>query len=259
MKSFATRTLAVALLLSAGITARAEGESLACQSSERKTRLVELYTSEGCSSCPPAERWLSGLKDSPVLWKDFVPVAFHVDYWNQLGWRDPWSQAEFTKRQTAYAELWQSESIYTPEFVLNGNEWQAGSTKREIPAPSDAKVGVLAAKLVGTNRWQVSFSPVRPDAAEYEVNVALLESGISSDVKAGENRGRKLIHDFAVITLTKQSLSLHDGAWRGEITLPTPLKAFAGRLALVLWINRAGQMQPIQATGCWLSQSKWPD
>ena len=62
-------------------------------STARQTSLLELYTSEGCSSCPPAEAWLSGLKDNPGLWRDFVPVAFHVDYWNYLGWRDKWSRA----------------------------------------------------------------------------------------------------------------------------------------------------------------------
>lgn len=252
MNLFMNRTLAVALLLSAGMAARGEGESWVCQSTERKTSLVELYTSEGCSSCPPAERWFTGLKDSPMLWKDFVPLAFHVDYWNHLGWRDPWSQTDFTKRQTAYAELWQSESVYTPEFVLNGKEWQVSGARREIPAPADTKVGVLTARLVTTNRWRVSFSPVRSQAGEYEVNAALLESGISSHVKAGENRGRKLVHDFAVIKLTKDTLSLRDGTCSGEVTLPPPERTLTGRLAIAFWVTQLRQMQSIQATGGWL-------
>src|SRR5689334_11142529 len=69
------------------------------QSFETQTPLLELFTSEGCSSCPPAEKWLTGLKPSSGLWKDFVPVAFHVDYWDYLGWRDPWSSKTFTDRQ----------------------------------------------------------------------------------------------------------------------------------------------------------------
>jgi len=120
MKESTTRTLVLALLLFASGTMRAENEPIVCQSSERQTALLELYTSEGCSSCPPAERWLSEQKDSLGLWKNFVPLAFHVDYWNSLGWRDPWSSAQASQRQKAYAQLWQSESIYTPEFVLNG-------------------------------------------------------------------------------------------------------------------------------------------
>lgn len=251
MKLQIKRLLAFWLLLSAGGALRAETNPVVCQSSERQTALLELYTSEGCSSCPPAERWLSQQKESSGLWKDFVPVAFHVDYWNSLGWRDPWSSAQASQRQRAYAQLWQSESIYTPEFVLNGSEWQAGWTKRIIPTPADTKVGVLAATLSGTNRWQVSFTPVQVGGTGYDVNLALLESGVSSDVKAVENRGRKLVHDFAVIKVTKDALVLRDGAWCAEVTVPPP-KATAGRLALAVWVNRAGHMQPVQATGCWL-------
>ena len=69
------------------------------KSSERRTALLELYTSEGCSSCPPAETWLSRLTDSPGLWKDFVPIGFHVDYWDHLGWRDKWGSKAFSERQ----------------------------------------------------------------------------------------------------------------------------------------------------------------
>src|SRR5436190_11363063 len=89
------------------------------ESPERQTALLELYTSEGCSSCPPAETWFSKLKNAPGLWTNFVPVAFHVDYWNRLGWRDKFSDAQFSERQRAYAQLWSAENIYTPEFVLS--------------------------------------------------------------------------------------------------------------------------------------------
>src|SRR5580693_7997010 len=96
--------------------ANAETNSLSFQSSNKQTSLLELYTSEGCSSCPPAETWLSRLKASPGLWGDFVPVAFHVDYWDYLGWRDPWAKSEFSNRQRAYAARWHSQSVYTPGF-----------------------------------------------------------------------------------------------------------------------------------------------
>jgi hypothetical protein len=91
------------------------------QSSTRQVSLLELYTSGGCSSCPPAETWLSKLKTSGGLWRDFVPVAFHVDYWNNLGWKDRFSDEQYTERQKSYAQLWSASNIYTPEFVLNGN------------------------------------------------------------------------------------------------------------------------------------------
>ena len=75
------------------------------QSSQRQVSLLELYTSEGCSSCPPAEAWLSKLKNSQGLWDEFVPVAFHVDYWNNPGWKDRFSDEQYTERQKSYAKL----------------------------------------------------------------------------------------------------------------------------------------------------------
>ena len=114
--------LLLGIFAAAAVTAQTA--SITFQSSEAQTALLELYTSEGCSSCPPAESWLSRLKESPGLWKDFVPLAFHVDYWDYLGWRDPWAAREFSERQRAYAQGWRSENVYTPGFVLNGKEWR---------------------------------------------------------------------------------------------------------------------------------------
>jgi len=95
--------------------------------------LLELFTSEGCSSCPPAETWLSGLRSAPGLWKEFVPASFHVDYWDYLGWRDPWASKIFSYRQRDYAQSWHSDSIYTPGFVLNGREWRSWSREQNGP------------------------------------------------------------------------------------------------------------------------------
>src|SRR5580700_10527630 len=110
------RTWRLVLGMLAGLSAQAA--PIQFQSAEAQTALVELYTSEGCSSCPPSESWLSRLKEKPGLWNEFVPVAFHVDYWDYLGWRDKWSNKQFSDRQRAYAGVWASENIYTPEFVL---------------------------------------------------------------------------------------------------------------------------------------------
>src|SRR5271170_3697451 len=80
--------------------------------------LVELFSSEGCSSCPPADRWLSSLRQNESLWKSFVPLEFHVDYWNQLGWVDRNSKSAFTQRQRQYAQSWNRDTVYTPGVVL---------------------------------------------------------------------------------------------------------------------------------------------
>src|SRR5437899_7536374 len=107
------------------------------QSSENQVAFLALFTSEGCSSCPPAEVWLSGLKTTPGLWKQFVPVAFHVDYWDYLGWRDPWASKAFSDRQRAYVQTWRGDSIYTPGFVLNGQEWRGWSRQKDGPPGSN--------------------------------------------------------------------------------------------------------------------------
>src|SRR5216684_4742881 len=187
------------LPLMAVFSVNAQSALVTFQSATEQTALLELYTSEGCSSCPPAEAWLSGLKKSPGLWKDFVPLAFHVDYWDYLGWRDPWASTSFSDRQRNYAKQWRSESIYTPGFVLNGKEWRDWSGRKDGPKSGGAKAGVLKVSSSGTNRWQVSFAPANSDGASYEVHAALLAGGSSSGVKAGENRGRLLSHDFVVL------------------------------------------------------------
>src|SRR6201987_4807354 len=94
------------------------------ESGPAQVSLLELYTSEGCSSCPPAERWMARLKDSADLWTGFAPVVFHVDYWDSLGWKAPWSSTAFADRERAYAQVWGSDTIYTPCYVLDGREWR---------------------------------------------------------------------------------------------------------------------------------------
>ena len=108
------------LLMAAFATATAQGADLVVESKPTRTHLLELFTSEGCSSCPPAEAWLSNLKNEPRLWQDFVPLAFHVDYWDHLGWRDLFASKLWTERQADYSARWKAETVYTPAFVLMG-------------------------------------------------------------------------------------------------------------------------------------------
>src|SRR5437867_2256011 len=111
----AMRALILCLVVIFVANLNAQNTSFTFQSAREQTALIELYTSEGCSSCPSAETWLSRLKESPGLWKDFVPLAFHVDYWDYLGWRDLWASKSFSDRQRAYAKQWRSDSIYRSE------------------------------------------------------------------------------------------------------------------------------------------------
>ena len=127
------------------------------ESGPQQTVLVELYTSEGCSSCPPAEAWMSRLQGDPGLWKKFVPIAFHVDYWDRLGWRDRFSSRNWTERQSRYAALWQSESVYTQVAaawaLAHIDENKAGVAKKVLPLlieTLNSGVPLLRAEAVNT-------------------------------------------------------------------------------------------------------------
>jgi len=210
-------------------------------SGEGRTHLLELYTSEGCSSCPPAEAWLGDLRDAPGLWRDFVPVAFHVVYWDQLGWRDRFASKEYTARQYAYSAAWGSDTVYTPGFVLDGAEWRRGG---KPPAATAGKAGLLAAEYAEDGACRVTFAA----SGNYEVHVALLGGGIVSGVKAGENEGRTLHHEFVAIAL--MAAPLRDGA--AELKLPATADKSVTRRALAVWITRRGEPTPVQATGGWV-------
>ncbi len=221
-------------------------------SSRHQTSLLELYTSEGCSSCPPAENWLSKLKDSAGLWRDFVPVAFHVDYWNYLGWRDPWSQEAAADRQREYARQWGSANIYTPELVLNGAEWQRPVWSHSLPETGLKDAGVLKASSADGWQWQVTYSAPAGSPRVYELHSALLVSGVGSEVTAGENAGRHLSHDFVALIHNEQPLVGKTNDFRGSFRIDPGLKPTTGRLALAVWVVPNGQAQPAQAVGGWL-------
>jgi hypothetical protein len=220
----------------------ARGETLRWASPEAQTSLIELYTSEGCSSCPRAEQWLGRLRDEPGLWREFVPLAFHVDYWDGLGWRDRFSAKAYTEREYAYASAWRGSSVYTPCFVQDGLEWHRDGALRR----SKAKVGVLTATYDGASlRADFAFLATGLRTADLEIHAALLGGGIISKVLAGENRGEALAHEFVV-------LAIADGAWGTPILLPRRSIEGVHRYAVAVWVTRRGELTALQATGGWL-------
>ncbi|MBA3831405.1 MAG: DUF1223 domain-containing protein [Chthoniobacterales bacterium] len=220
------------------------------ESSLARTSLIELYTSEGCSSCPPAEARLSRLKDDRGLWKQFVPVAYHVDYWNRLGWRDRFSSPEFTARQSRYAALWQSESVYTPAFVLDGRELRGGWSG-SLSSPNEQAAGLLNATSQDGKTWSIEFHPAQGGEGDWDVHAALLGAGISSKIGAGENDGRNLQHDFVVLHQQDAPLKKEGDRAIGSLTLASSAGS-APQKALAVWVTRRGQLPPVQATGGWL-------
>lgn len=234
--------LVLLLILATAFSVRA-GE-IVLESKPARTHLIELYTSQGCSSCLPAEEWMSGLKNQPRLWQDIVPVAFHVDYWDHLGWRDPFGSKLWTERQADYSVRWKKESVYTPAFVLDGKEWQYG----KLPDASTETPGVLRIAIDG-ERVTASFK-LSGAAARYDIHVARLGFSLTSDVTAGENTGKKLSHDFVVLGLTNETMKA--GAKELRMPSPTQKSTVDPRTAIAAWITLAGQIEPVQAVGGWL-------
>jgi hypothetical protein len=222
------------------------------ESGDTQSSLIELFTSEGCSSCPPAEKWLSALKASPDLWKKAVPVAFHVDYWDHLGWRDRFAKPEFTSRQHQYAAAWGGDSVYTPSFVVNGKEWRGWFGGNAMPITS-TKVGVLRVSVGDDGKVSATFAPDTMQTRPLALNVALLGNDLESDVKRGENSGRKLRHDFVVLQLAKTDLIASGDRWIGSISIPKQ-NAEKPR-AFAAWVSEEDVDSPIQATGGWLASS----
>ena len=221
---------------------RAEPQRFA--SGPARVSLVELYTSEGCSSCPPAEKWLGSFRDDAGLWKTFVPVAFHVNYWDRLGWPDRFASREATQREYAYADAWGTGSVYTPCVVRDGAEWHGVGEK--LSAAGGAPTGVLTASYDGAV-VRADFAPAVSRVGEhFEIHAALLGGGIVSKVTAGENSGETLRHEFV-------ALAVAHGAPGTEIALVSPKLAGVPRRALAVWVTRRGELAPLQAAGGWVA------
>ncbi|HZX92259.1 MAG TPA: DUF1223 domain-containing protein [Rudaea sp.] len=164
------------------------------QSSSPRPHLVELYTSSGCNSCPPAERWMSTLRKHP----DLVGLEFHVDYWDTAEWHDPFSDHAYMLRQQVIAKRRNKDQIYTPQIWLDGRvwvNWPAGAPPE--PAGDEAPIMELALDASDTVHVAVDVGSAgsKPD---YRVYAALAETGLSEYVRAGENRGKSLSFDEVV-------------------------------------------------------------
>jgi len=206
--------------------------------------LIELYTSEGCSSCPPADRWLSSLATHDGLWSAFVPVAYHVDYWNYLGWTDRFARSEFSERQRRAVAAGAARSVYTPGMFVDGGEyleWRRGRT----PTTSRSNAGVLDVE-VDDNRAIVDYRGEPSD--RLTITVALLGSGLESLVRGGENRGRTLKQDFVVLGLTERRVTTNGESTRSVVALPKTGMS-AAQYAIAVRVSEADSYEPLQATG----------
>jgi len=194
-------------VLAALFTAQAQAQKCSARSGERTAALVELYTSEGCSSCPPADRWLSQLGKS-YRSEQVVPLALHVDYWDYIGWKDPYAKREFSQRQRKLSQLQRVALVYTPQVLLQGTDfrsWGGAEFERAVarinaqPARASLELEILATlpeALELRAQAKIPDPAQRTDAALY---IAAYENRLESRVSAGENRGRLLTHDHVAL------------------------------------------------------------
>lgn len=215
----------------------------------KQTTFLELYTSEGCSSCPPADRWLSSLKDDPRLWNEIVPVAFHVDYWNYLGWKDEFSRAEYSERQRNYARWNNLSTVYTPGFLQNGKEWRGWFRSNQLNATLGPKVGQLTVSI-DHDRVLARYKPVDVIGDSLYLNVAWLGFDLKTRVKAGENEGKTLPHDFVSYNTNMIKGSVDKDAYTWEFK--TNVANLPEKKGVAFWVTRGKDPTPVQATGGWL-------
>lgn len=213
--------------------------------------VVELFTSQGCSSCPPADQLLRQIAEKNERTRANVfPLSFHVDYWNRLGWTDPFSAAAYSQRQRAYARLLREDRVYTPQMIVGGTDSFVGSNGKLAKAAiaralSDQQPGRLKASATtaadGTLQVRVTAMSVDDDTL---INFALVQTEAATEVPRGENANRRLTHrnvvrDFKVSPLAEKAAS-------ATLTVP----ADVGTVSVVVYAQEASTGKIVAATRC---------
>jgi hypothetical protein len=247
MKKAATLILFIAI---GAITAIAIGkEKRSATSKDKGFVLIELFSSEGCSSCPPAERLMHKLihnADSASL--PIYVIEFHVDYWDYLGWKDSLASHFYTQRQQDYGSYFKLSSVYTPQAIVNGRNEMVGSNEEKIDAEisqdlQNPSSGTINCKLHKTSgqKIEVEYS-LTGEVSNSILNFALVESGIKTYIKKGENAGKTLLHDNAARVF--RSIKLDSATGKVEIEIP-PIDL--SRSKLICFVQNASTMDVISA------------
>jgi hypothetical protein len=239
------------ILISVGLAACAAwhgagAQTCSASSPAHTVALLELYTSEGCSSCPPADRFVSALRASGVTPAQAVLLSLHVDYWNDIGWKDPFSSPVLSERQRSLAALGRSRSVYTPEIFVGAQElrgWSTGvpdAVKRINARPAQATIGVTLGRSTAAG-LPVEVKANGPAGALLQV--ALVQNRVVSKVSAGENNGRTLQHDFVVRQWLPALPLGPDGSVSLARVLPLPGGAPGQDFAISAFVqNRRGEV-----------------
>ncbi len=244
-------------LLLAFATAMTPVQAAPCQarSGPQTTALVELYTSEGCDSCPPADRWLQGLQGRGLAPAKVVPLSLHVDYWDYIGWKDPYAQQRHADRQRKLAQVMRARIVYTPQVLLQGEDFRRWGT-----AAFDDAVARINARPARANLSLV-LRAGRPDTLAAEVRAELLDSAQQADaalylasyenklvsrVAAGENRGRTLTHDYVVLEWVGP-IAFAGGGIAERRVLPLLPKAVAANSGVAAFVQNRRTGEVLQA------------
>ena len=242
LPTYTIKSIAVCALLAWTTSTLAQQNTCAAQSAATLTPVVELYTSEGCSSCPPADKWLSTLKAAHGKGQ-VVAQSFHVNYWDYIGWKDPYAAPVHTARQRAISAADGLGNIYTPQLVKNGQ-----TTKEWAAPPSNAPaLAQIALGQTDKNSFEANITP-KDASANWSAYFTVTENGHVSRVTAGENNGETLAHDFVVRQYVP--LGNYSGSQKLKFsTLPANAK-HPRNINLVITDAKTGKPMQALSAGC---------
>lgn len=245
---------AIAITFATLTAGSAAAASCTIQSGDKQRPVIMLFTSEGCSSCPPADRWASELHRSGK--HGALVLGFHVAYWDYIGWKDRFAQPAFTDLQRRVSSQVGMTTIYTPQVMLQGKEWRNWHGVLQDRSLSSTATQMASATIaLSLQKTSAHQLPVTLDikASEntndkLEAFVALTENGLSSKVSAGENRGESLKHDAVVRTLAGP-FPLVRGALSKQIVLSVPADAKTANMHVAAFVADARSGQVVQGAG----------
>lgn len=219
-------------------------------SSDKVPVMLEVFSSQGCSSCPPAEAWLNGFRADQGLWQTLVPINFHVDYWDYLGWADPYANSEYSLRQRDYQHFKHIKTVATPGFVVDGKGWNGWFVGQNVPVKQRVSPGKLTAKI-GHQSVEITYIDHEQQGQSMTATIAVLGFDQETSIGRGENQGRKLIHDFIVLNHSNKMLSAENNQYHTSMPMPDISRFSSAKTAVVVWISQGMDPQPIQVVADW--------
>ena len=255
MKPMLITLLAAGTLAAAALTARTAirpARAAPVSVSGRTPVIVELFTSEGCSSCPPADALLSQLtKNQPIAGADVIALGEHVDYWDHGGWADRFSSRRFTTRQNDYASAFRKDTVYTPQMIVDGQAQFVGSDEDAAraaiaQAAHQPKARISLTRTGDTLSVRVDHLPVSAKSDPAEVVLAITEGGLSSSVGGGENSGRRLGHSAVGRQLTPLG-TVSGGAFSAAPSVRIASGWRRGNLSAVVFVQERGSRRIVGA------------